>query len=508
MKTFFKTICIFLVIMTVTFAAGRAQAWPDCRPDEVSDFQPKDKATYGHDLLPSIVTGFPGPSSATIGSTQVVSLGTGGSITLDFTNNIIVNGPGPDFIVFENAFFCGTVPGSSADDYSVFVEPVIVEVWDGSTWKTFDYDGDALLEVGSTTEDAACAPRSLVERLGGLAGITPTFSGDRIVPDDPSTWDPDGVGGVSGWGGDAFDLADIGVTQTDRIRLTDSGRIAGFKGSPQGADIDAVVVINGGPSTPAGADSDNDGLSDADEVAFGTGPFLFDTDGDGQGDGMEAALCHCPLVHGDTATGVDPAYMDGDRDGDGVPNCYDNCERTPNTGQQDNDGDHLGDACEASYSSRTGEADSDGGGEADGIEVKAGRNPTDPSDDFGDFTDQDGDGMPDWWESEVGLNIDLDDSSEDPDSDGLTNLLEYQCNTNPFDPDTDGDGKKDGAELEQGTNPTKANQSEDSGGGGGGSSSGCSMIGKQESAPFVFLAGILLPLIIIGLARSKAAKAV
>jgi hypothetical protein len=431
-------------------------------------------------------------------------LGTGGHITLDFIDNVIVDGAGPDFIVFENAFFCSTVPGSSADDYSVFVEPVIVEVWDGATWKTFDYDSAALSQVGSTAGDVVCAPRSLVEQLGGLAGITPTFGGDRIVPDDPSAWDPAGTGGVSGWGGDAFDLADLGIAQTNRIRLVDSGRIAGFTGSPQGADIDAVVALHSRPVSPGGADSDGDGPTDDEEIVFGTDPFNPDTDGDGQNDGIEAALWHCPLVHGDTATGVDPAYMDGDRDGDGVTNCYDNCGRTPNTGQQDSDGDHLGDACEASYSSQTGEADSDGGGETDGIEVKAGRNPTDPSDDFGNFIDQDGDGIPDWWESEVGLNIGLDDSSDDPDSDGLTNLEEYQCNTNPFDPDTDGDGKKDGAELEQGTNPTKANRSGESSSGGGGSSSGCSMTGRQESAPFVFLAGILLPLIVIGLARSKA----
>lgn len=503
MKTHLKKLVLLTAIFFI-LAAGRAQAWPDCRPDEVYDFQPEDPATYGHDLLPSIVTGFPGPSSATTGSTQVVSLGTGGSITLDFTNNIIVNGPGPDFIVFENAFFCGTVPGSSADDYSVFVEPVIVEVFDGSTWKAFDYDGDALLQVGSTTEDATCAPRSLVEQLTGLAGITPTFSGDRIVPDDPHVWDPDGIGGVSGWGGDAFDLADIGVTQTDRIRLTDSGRIAGFTGSPQGADIDAVIALNSVPVIAGGTDSDGDGLSDADEVAFGTDPHNPDTDGDGQDDGLEAALCHCPLLHGDTAVGVGPFYMDGDRDGDGVVNCYDNCERTPNTGQKDSDGDHLGDACEASYSTDKNNPDTDGGGELDGIEVKAGRNPTNPDDDFGDFTDKDGDGMPDWWESETGLATDRDDSKEDPDSDGLTNLEEYQCNTNPFDPDTDGDGLEDGAELEKGANPTKADQSGDSGGGGG-SSSGCSMSGKQGSDSLGFLAGIILPLIIIGLLRSKSA---
>ncbi|MFO8059017.1 MAG: hypothetical protein R6V10_17160, partial [bacterium] len=334
MRTSLISVLTFFVASIVLSAAGRAEAWPDCRPDEVAEINQKDPATYGCDKLPGIVTGFPGPSSATTGSTEVVSLGTGGSITLDFTDNVIVNGPGPDFIVFENAFFC-TVPESESDDYSVFAEPVKVEVWDDSTWKTFDYDEDALSQVGSTTDDAACTPKSVLKQLKGLAGITPSFTGERIVPDDPDSWDPDGTGGVSGWGGDAFDLDDLGVSQTDRIRLTDSGQLVGFEGEAQGADIDAVIVLNSKPAAPAGEDSDGDGLSDDDEISFGTDPLNPDTDGDGQNDGLEAALCHCPLVHGDTATGVDPACMDGDRDGDGVLNCYDNCERTKNTGQKD-----------------------------------------------------------------------------------------------------------------------------------------------------------------------------
>ncbi|MFO8056133.1 MAG: hypothetical protein R6V10_02405, partial [bacterium] len=222
-----------------------------------------------------------------------------------------------------------------------------------------------------------------------------------------------------------------------------------------------------------------------------------DTDGDGQNDGLEAALCHCPLVHGDTATGVDPACMDGDRDGDGVLNCYDNCERTKNTGQKDTDGDHLGDACEASYGAGANNSDTDGGGEPDGIEIKAGRNPTDASDDFGDFTDKDDDGLPDWWEDEVGLNIGFDDSSADPDSDGLTNLEEYQCGTDPFNPDTDGDGISDGEEVDRGTSPLVPNETSSS---GGGSSSGCAMISESGSG-YAFMAGLLLPLFVLFLVR-------
>lgn len=42
---------------------------------------------------------------------------------------------------------------------------------------------------------------------------------------------------------------------------------------------------------------------------------------------------------------------------------------------------------------------------------------------------------------------------EDPDNDALTNLQEYQCRTNPHDPDTDGDGLPDGWEVSNLFNP-------------------------------------------------------
>jgi len=47
-------------------------------------------------------------------------------------------------------------------------------------------------------------------------------------------------------------------------------------------------------------------------------------------------------------------------------------------------------------------------------------------------TDDDNDEMPDTWETENELNpLDAADASLDPDNDGLTNLQEYQGDTNP-----------------------------------------------------------------------------
>jgi Concanavalin A-like lectin/glucanases superfamily/Bacterial TSP3 repeat len=72
--------------------------------------------------------------------------------------------------------------------------------------------------------------------------------------------------------------------------------------------------------------------------------------------------------------------------------------------------------------------------------------------------DTDGDGLPDAWENLYGLNPnDSADAGADGDMDGLTNLEEFQNQTNPMEPDTDSDGLSDGAEVHtHGTNPAVA----------------------------------------------------
>ncbi len=64
--------------------------------------------------------------------------------------------------------------------------------------------------------------------------------------------------------------------------------------------------------------------------------------------------------------------------------------------------------------------------------------------------DADEDGMDDDWENANGLDATRDDSREDPDDDGSTNLREFEQLTNPQNPDTEGDGLLDGVESNSG----------------------------------------------------------
>ncbi|MCD6461756.1 MAG: Ig-like domain-containing protein [Thermoplasmata archaeon] len=70
------------------------------------------------------------------------------------------------------------------------------------------------------------------------------------------------------------------------------------------------------------------------------------------------------------------------------------------------------------------------------------------------ISDTDGDGMPDTWETDHGLDLrDPADANSDGDGDGLANLQEYENGTNPENADTDGDGMPDGWEISVSINP-------------------------------------------------------
>jgi hypothetical protein len=119
--------------------------------------------------------------------------------------------------------------------------------------------------------------------------------------------------------------------------------------------VEVVVASSAAAITDCELDTDGDGIpDDEDNCPTVPNPGQEDSDGDGIGDACES-----------------------DQDGDGVPDDDDNCPTTPNPGQEDGDNDGVGNVCDnCPTTSNPGQADGNG----DGV---------------GDACDQDGDGVPD-----------------------------------------------------------------------------------------------------------------
>ncbi|XXX82232.1 hypothetical protein WMF30_26080 [Sorangium sp. So ce134] len=162
---------------------------------------------YGQNRFPDIAFGPPKGGGCCGGSTDVVSLGNGGTITFGFSGNLIVDGPGPDFIVFENAF--------ETSPTTVFAELATVEVsQDGVDWIAFPCT-------------ATAAP------YGSCAGWHPVLANpdtNILDPTDPAVA-----------GGDAFDLADLELSFARYVRITDRPDLTGAMGV---FDLDAVAIAN------------------------------------------------------------------------------------------------------------------------------------------------------------------------------------------------------------------------------------------------------------------------
>lgn len=179
----------------------------------VESFTPGASAGYNEDKLPGIVLGPPLGKGKGAGSLDVVSLGAGGELVVGFGQRTIVDGAGPDFVVFENAFW------PSDDATLVYAELGEVSVSeDGETWLSFACD---------TAGDG-------VGRFPGCAGFSPTLSYDpvELVPLDPTRS-----------GGDAFDLADVGLSSARFVKIRDL-RTLDAGGNSGGFDLDAVGIVN------------------------------------------------------------------------------------------------------------------------------------------------------------------------------------------------------------------------------------------------------------------------
>jgi hypothetical protein len=175
--------------------------------DRVVSFTPGPGAGFGQDQFPAIVLGPPHGAGASQGSLDVLSLGKQGEIIVEFTDVIAVDGEGPDVLVFENPF-------------SGFVETGEVSVSDdGVDWRTFPC---------AATLDGGTA---------GCAGVNPVFSNptNGLSGTDPMVA-----------GGDAFDLADVGLARARFVRVRDTGTNRFYAPPAGGFDLDAVAVVHGG----------------------------------------------------------------------------------------------------------------------------------------------------------------------------------------------------------------------------------------------------------------------
>lgn len=142
---------------------------------------------------------------------QILSIGLDGEIIIGLKDNLIIDKPGPDFIIFENAFI-------NQFNNKIYAEPAVISVSkDGINFIEFPYD---------------------ILTLEGLAGVTPT-----IGSEDPFNHPK--------CGGDAFDLSTIDIDSVKYIKIKDiTSQILNNTSHPNydptlsGFDLDAIAVIN------------------------------------------------------------------------------------------------------------------------------------------------------------------------------------------------------------------------------------------------------------------------
>ncbi len=204
-----KTLIGMLILLAISYPLpdSLAQDLGDPWADSVVAFSPGPGAGFGEPYFPDNVLGPPDsmatPTSPSCSPRELLSLGTGGSIILEFVDNIIVDKEGPDFTVFENPFYIG------GDTTKSYAETGIVAVGqDGIKFVEFPYDP---------------------ETFAGLAGVTPTNG--AADPTDPT-----------GSGGDSFDLAEVGLAFARFVRITDADSLV--QDSGPSFDLDAVVAIH------------------------------------------------------------------------------------------------------------------------------------------------------------------------------------------------------------------------------------------------------------------------
>jgi hypothetical protein len=187
-------------ILAFTKQQTQSSQLADPYADSIFSFTPLTRGGYGSTGLPQNVLGPPNGASTFIPAylpAHVVSLHAsqagGGSIVLQFTDNIIESSSGPDFTLFENVFFIGNDPKRR------FMEPAIVEVaLHEDEWHRFP----CRVQISA---DGSVDLKQPSYYTSGFTGINATTGDD---PTDPSRS-----------GGDSFDLSSLGLPDLTWIRF-------------------------------------------------------------------------------------------------------------------------------------------------------------------------------------------------------------------------------------------------------------------------------------------------
>ncbi|MCI5073010.1 hypothetical protein MRY82_08760 [bacterium] len=138
---------------------------------------------------------------------KILSLGHRGSIVLKVVGGYIFDGQGDDFKIFENPFV--------TSDQNVYAETALVAVAQENKPEKYIYFN--------------C--QSHIPPFENCAGVRPVFYHSGADLNEV--------------GGDAFDLADVGIDRIQYIKIEDTGdNVAYFLGD-EGFDLDSMAIIHG-----------------------------------------------------------------------------------------------------------------------------------------------------------------------------------------------------------------------------------------------------------------------
>ncbi|AZA14421.1 Rib/alpha-like domain-containing protein [Corynebacterium choanae] len=343
--------------------------------------------------------------------------------TISETNNVTLAGGQP---VPE-----GTVIGKVSDDVTSIADlDVTIEGLPSEVTATVDPQTGEIKLTGKSADVEESTDYTVTITVTDKAGntttsdvtvtVTPVTDADKYAPTGKTIatelgGSPDAASGIGNSDelpdGTSFDFAT--PVDTDSPGTKDAIIVVTY---PDGTEDEVpvkVVVIDpaadlddDGIPNAKDPDIDGDGVNNADEIAADLDPTNPDTDGDGQTDGEE------------------------DTDHDGKTNTEES--EVP----QNPDGSDI----------EVTDENNDGMGDVDVTDTDPEDGVPDIIDNLGPDGDIDGDGIP---------------NSQDPDidGDGVNNSDEKEAGLDPFNPDTDGDGTRDGDEDADGDGKKNSDES-------------------------------------------------